>query len=192
MLRVDEVAVSAAYKLGYNSNELTIAVALEVKPALSLPEVRHRAVLSVNLAIVVVSPIFLSEAGLGLLLSGEFEVHISYHVLADVVSYHHVEYLAELAEFNENLFVELFEVLRCFQELFLRYLEAIRECNGSSGILVQLEEEQGLAERRLVVLARAAIAVPARSDLVIKRTVHPIQALDKNCELTCRPRFRTF
>ena len=146
-----------------------------VLTALGFTEVSHRTKFSTDCSIVVELSIFVSETSLCLLLSSKFNVHITHHVLANVVSHQHVLDFTVLAQLHKHFFVEVFEVPCCLEQLLLRHLQPICECNGSARVFIELEEQQSLTEWRLVVLACASIAVSARPDLVVERTVDSIQ-----------------
>lgn len=52
-------------------------------------------------------------------------------------------------------------------------MASIRRLCRVLGIDVQILQQHGLRERRLVVYARATVAVAACTNLEVKRTVHP-------------------
>lgn len=53
-------------------------------------------------------------------------------------------------------------------------MAAVRRLGRVLRIHIQILQQHGLRERRLVVYARAAVAVAACANLEVERTVHPI------------------
>ena len=98
--------------------------------AFGLSEISNGTILDNNLVHIVVLAIHSIEALFSLFFTGKLNVNITHHVLSDVVCYHKVQDLAEVGEFPEDFFEEVFVMIRCLQQLFLRYLEAVGKCHG--------------------------------------------------------------
>jgi hypothetical protein len=159
-LWMDEVAIATP-----------LARALMVLPALRLSKVCHRGILDHNLIHVVEFPIESFEAILSLLLSGELDIHISHHVFSDIVRDDKVQDLSVVAELSEYFFIEIFEMHCGLDKLLRRDLEPISESDCSPMILIELKEEESLAQWWLIVLPGAAISMSASPNLVVERTV---------------------
>ena len=160
MLWVNKVAISAS-----------LTGAFVILAALGLPEVSDWAVFYVHLLHIVISPILVLEAPLRLLLSCELDEDIPYHMVSDVIGDQHLQYFTILAEFCVNLSIKLLTMSSRGQQLLLRHTQPSCKGNSSSWILIQLEKQQSLTERRLVVLPCAAIPVSTRSNFVVEGTI---------------------
>ena len=161
MLWVNKVAIAAS-----------LTGAFVILAALGLPEVSDWAVFYVHLLHIVISPILVLEAPLRLLLGRELDEDIPNHMVSDVVGDQHLQYFTILAEFCVNLSIELLAMSSRSQQFLLRHTQPSREGNSSSWILIKLEKQESLTERRLIVLPCAPIAVSARSNLVVEWAVY--------------------
>jgi hypothetical protein len=81
-----------------------------------------------------------------------------------VVAYHDLLDLAVLAHLAPKVLVECIEVVLQLAGVELVLL-VVR------GVLVEVRQEDGLRVRRLDVLSRAAVAMPAGADFVVERAV---------------------
>ena len=179
VLRVDEVAVATA-----------VTCSFAVLAALGFAEVCDGRILDLNDLAFVELAEHGGQARLSLLLARVLEVEISEQVLADVVGDDHIDDLAVAREFFEHFLEEVLEMQSGLTQVFLRHLESLSEGDGSGRVLIEPGEHERLADGRLVVLARAAVAVAARPDLEVKRAVDSERVSDTLVALTCRLRFR--
>ena len=116
---------------------------------------------------------------LGVLLILELHVDVAQHMLADIVA--HVELLDRSiggGEFVEDFLVELVEFALLRSSTQAKLYDHLLVADGISGhrshlrVVVHLLDQNGLTKGGSVVLSRAAVAVSARSDLKVERTVH--------------------
>lgn len=82
-----------------------------------------------------------------------------------VITHDHLFNLAELAHLTPEILVESIKMV-----LQLAGIHLVLRIVG--GVLVEVRQQDGLAVRRLDVLARAPVAVSARPDLVVEGAVH--------------------
>lgn len=103
----------------------------------------------------------------------KLNIHVTDHVIGQIVTDVQALNLAVLAQFLEQILVKILEVI-----LDLAGVKglALRVNAGSDhvGALVHVGEEECGADAGLRVKPRASIAVPARADLKIERTVYSV------------------
>lgn len=111
---------------------------------------------------------------LGVLLVAELDVRVAGQVLAQVVADVHLLDLAVLVlHLEEELLEDAVEVgLHLLRVVRVEHLVVPRVHGRAQRVDVQVLEQHGLRERRLVVHFRALLAVPARADLEEERAVH--------------------
>ena len=98
---------------------------------------------------------------LGILLILELHVDVAQHMLTDIVA--HVE-LVELALLRSSTQTKLYD--------HLLVADGISGHRSHLRVVVHLLDQNSLTKGGSVVLSRAAVAVSARSDLKVERTVH--------------------
>ena len=160
MLWMDEIAVATSFTRAF-----------VVLTAFGFSEVCDWTIFYVHLFHIIIPPILIFKALLGLFLIRKLNKNVANHMVANVVSNEHLDDLTVLAKLGVYLRVELFSMSSCCKKLLLWNTKTSSEGNGGAWILVELEEKQGLTERRLVVLASAAITVSAGTYFVIEGTV---------------------
>merc|ERR1719409_2555952 len=104
-------------------------------------------------------------------LLGELAVDVADHVVAEVLADVELLDLAVAGELVVDLLVELVELLLDLLRVELRRVAAGRR-DLRRRVLVHVLHDHRLREGRLVVLARAPVAVAARADLEVERAVH--------------------
>ena len=102
MLGMHEVAVTTS-----------VALTFTVLTALSFSEVSNRRKLCTDYAFRIVPSVKALHGSPCLLLVLEFDINISNHVIADVISDNDLVDLTELTELHENFFIKVFEVSYC-------------------------------------------------------------------------------
>ena len=135
-----------------------------VEPTARLAEVRHGAELAVDGASRVPAAVERVARRLRAVLVLEARVHVADQVVVVVVAHHDFLDLAELAHLAPDVLVERVEVV-----LQLRGVQLVFGVEG--GVLVEVGQQDGLAVAGLDVLARAAVAVAAGTDLVVEGAV---------------------
>lgn len=153
VLAVDEVAEAAAD-----------AALARVEAAAGLAEVGDGGQLAVDGPRGVPARVEVVAGLLGRLLVLEAGVDVADQVVVVVVAHDELLELAVLAHLAPYVLVEGVEVV-----LQLRRVHAVLGVEGR--VLVQVRHQDRLAVRRLDVLPGAAVAVPARPDLVVERAV---------------------
>merc|ERR1719409_2218181 len=157
---VHEVAVAAAHADG-----------LVVLAAARLAEVRHGRELADERPARVEAAEERLERRVRVLLVGELAVDVADHVVAQVLADVELLDLAVAGELVVDLLVELVELLLDLLRVELRRVPA-RGGDLRRRVLVHVLHDHRLREGRLVVLARAPVAVAARADLEVERAVH--------------------
>lgn len=161
-LDVHEVAISAA-----------VAAVLLKLPTRGLAEVGDRGEVGDDGAGVVEPSVERLEGLGGLVLLAELDVDIADHVVGEIVADIEALDLAELCELREDVLVEVLEVLLDLarvQRLPLR----IHPRRDHVGTLVHVGQQQRWRDAWPVVQPRTPVAVPARADLEVERTVDAI------------------
>lgn len=153
VLAVDEVAEAAAD-----------AALARVEAAAGLAEVGDGAELAVDGAAGVPAAVELVAGGLGRVLVLEAGVDVADEVVVGVVADDELLELAVAAELAPEVLVEGVEVVHALLRGKARFWVVRR-------VLVHGGQQDRLRIRRLHVLARAPVAVPARTDLVVEGAV---------------------
>jgi hypothetical protein len=133
VLRVHEVTVATS-----------VALALIVLTALCLPEVGDGRVLCNDDFSSVVTTMETPHGGLGLLLRLVLDIDIANHVLADVVSDHDLVELTVLCQFAKDLFIEVFKVVDCLDQVLLGDVESVSKGHRRWRIIVQVGQHHRL------------------------------------------------
>lgn len=135
-----------------------------IEPAARLPEVRDRAQLAVDRPARVPAGVQLVAGGLRRVLVLEARVDVADEVVVRVVADDELLELAVAAQLAPEVLVEGVEVVHALLGRQPR-LGVVR------GVLVHGGQQDRLRVRRLHVLARAPVAVPAGADLVVEGAV---------------------
>jgi hypothetical protein len=153
VLAVDEVAEAAAD-----------AALAAVKATARLAKVGHGAELTVDGAPRVPAAVELVACRLRAVLVLKARVHVANQVVVGVVAHDQFLELAVLAQLAPQVLVEGVKVVGAL----LRRQPVLGVVRG---VLVHARHQDGLRVRGLDVLSRAPVAVAARADLVVERTV---------------------
>uniref|UniRef100_A0A182JLJ7 Uncharacterized protein n=1 Tax=Anopheles atroparvus TaxID=41427 RepID=A0A182JLJ7_ANOAO len=109
------------------------------------------------------------------LFATEFDVHVADQVIAEVVAHVHLLDFAVLVLTLDEHVLE--KVVVVFLHLLVRHVRyqmaAVRGFGGVLWIDVQILQQAGLRERRLVVNAGAAVPMTAGANFEVERTVNP-------------------
>lgn len=142
--------------------------------ALGLLEVGHGGELGHEHSSGVESALQFLERLRRLLLCRILDVNVPEQVVAQVVADHELLDASVRVQLFENVFVEIVEML--LQELLLVFdgVALWVEHGHCDGIGVHVRDEDGLREGRLVVVARALVAVTTRANLPIEGTIDSV------------------
>jgi hypothetical protein len=102
--RVDEVAISSSFTRSFM-----------VLSALRFPKIGDWRVFHDYLVHIVEFAIESSVTAFSLVFSGILDIHVSHHMLSNVIRYYQIQYLSMFANFPKNLLIKLFKMGCCFQ-----------------------------------------------------------------------------
>jgi hypothetical protein len=79
-----------------------------------------------------------------LILALILDIDIANHVLADVISDHHLLQFTKLGKLGEYLFIKVFKVVDGLHETLLRHIQTIGKSNSRRWIIIEVRENHGL------------------------------------------------
>jgi hypothetical protein len=115
----------------------------------------------------------LVHAQCSLIFSSELDVHISDHVITNVVRHHQVFDLTILGKLHEDFLVEVLEVLHSSNSVFFRHVTPVGKRDCRAWVFVNVAETQSLRSGWFVVDSCARVAMPACTDFKVERTIYP-------------------
>jgi hypothetical protein len=155
------LAVTNVFRMQKVAVASTVTVPLLVLAALGLSKVSDWHELSRDFAIFVEEALHLIHAGLRLVLVGELDPHVSYHVVANIVRDDKVLNLTVLSELHEDFLIKVFKVVDGVNQLLIRHVDPVGFHHGRIRVLVQVLKNNRLAQYWLIVQACACLSVAA-------------------------------
>mmetsp|Transcript_44919 Transcript_44919/g.128878 ORF Transcript_44919/g.128878 Transcript_44919/m.128878 type:complete len:215 (+) Transcript_44919:486-1130(+) len=163
VLDVHEVAVRA-----------TVTTSLVEGAASRLTEVRDRGVLGLDQLSAVEAACELHQCTLCVFLVIVLHVHVTNHVVAQVVHHDQILNLTVVCELKENLDVEGLQVLLSTVIHVVVPRLVVRQGQRLRGVGVHVRQEERLTHGWPVVQTIALVAIPAGADLEVERAIHSV------------------
>lgn len=129
----------------------SIALTFTILATLGLSKVCDGRELCADYTFGVVTAVKAFHCSTTLLFILKLDIDIPYHVVSDVVSHNHLLNLPIFAQFHEYFFIEVLEVVHRLHEGLLLHLVTICKSNGRGRVLVDVRQNHGLTQGRLVV-----------------------------------------
>lgn len=130
-------------------------------PALGFSEISNRDEFGANYSASVGEALHGVHRCLCRLFLRKFYPEVSNHVVSDIVSNDHVLDFSILGKLHKDLLVEVFEVVYRLNQGFFRHIHTVCFGDCSRWIFVQMLENHGLRQGRLVVLSSAGVSMTA-------------------------------
>jgi len=145
----------------------SVAFSVFVLSAACLTEIRDRGKFCIQRSTGIPPVVQIFDGGLCFRFPFETGINVSNKMIANVITHVEFEKVPKLRQLTVQVLVYRIETL-------LKLLGGQTADRIVSRVVVNVGKQDGLREGRFDVLSRAPIAVPAGSNLIVKRTVHAV------------------
>jgi len=161
VLRVHEVAIAT-----------TVTLPFTILAAFGLAEISDRGEFCTDDPLRIIATIETFHGSACLFLVLELDIHVAYHMVANIICDDYFFDLAEAGQLHENFLIEVFKVIDGLDKCLLLDLVPVSEGNGGGRVLVHVREDHSLTKGRFIVQAGACVSMAASADLEIEGTIN--------------------